>query len=301
VKICYVGNHAQVKSNDDEGAVAYALRQLGHEVICVPEQNRRQFYLPKADLLLFHKFFDVGAIRTFTGPRAFWYFDLVDWKADRTLAKRCAARTAWMRRIIPLVDIGFCTDGDWVAQDASGKLVWLPQGADERMAGHTPPANGEQDIDVLFTGIDRGGGERRESFVREMRERYGERFVHIQRGVHGASLRELVGRAKVAVCPDSPCTSAYWSNRVYLLLGFGAFLLHPYCGPALQGQYADRADLVYYHSRTHLFELIDDLLTHPAYRAAVAGHGMGTTQDRHLYRHRVASLLQTLRERGLVS
>jgi hypothetical protein len=296
MRICYVANHAQVASNDDEGAICFALRQLGHEVVCIPERNRRYFYLPNGNLLLFHKWCDEEAIRTFSGAKACFFFDLIDWKSDRTLGRRCAARRDLISRITRLADVVFMTDGDHVAQDTTGKLVWLPQGADERFVGHSPAAT--QDMDILFTGIAKGGGVRRESFVREMRERYSERFVHVERGVHGMALRELVGRAKVVVCPDSPVTDRYWSNRLVLMLGFGAFLLHPHSEGAMALYRGAQA--VWYRDREQLHKLISVWIGDPEGRNAVAQAGLARTLAEHTYRHRCERMLAALRERGLI-
>ena len=288
MRILYVAKHDQPDSNDDEGAIAHALTALGHDVQRLQEHKGS---LAKrvlgVDLLLFHKWHDPEMLQRFDGicPRVFWYFDLVDWPADPTLAARCEARKRWMWSITSHVELGFCTDGDWVAADATGKLRWLPQGADERLAGF---GIGSNNIDILFTGIGKGGGQQRESFVEEMRRRWGSRFWHVPTGVHGRALADTVASAKVAVCPDSPVTDRYWSNRVFLLAGFGATLLHPHSAGLVK---AFPSGVMRYSSREELHVNVDHLLSSPDDRRALSQAAFGCVVQKHLYRHRCEELL----------
>jgi hypothetical protein len=305
MRVVYVAHHGQ-RNADDEGAIAHAFRHLGHEVVEVDERYGHKAMGLKADLLLFHKWGDHVSIATFHCPKVFWWFDLIDWRGDDTLMRRCANRIDWMKRITPLVDVGFLSDGDWVDRDPgnSGKLYWLPQGADGRVAGYVQPLAGEKPgPDVLFCGIAKGGGRDRISFVEEMGKRYRGRFHHVSHGVYREDLRKLVGSAKVVVAPDSPVTDRYWSNRVYNMLGFGAFLLHPYC-ERLAGMYADGHELVLYQDRHDLFDKLDHFLSDDAQvaedRRRVAGNGLTRTLREHLYVNRVSSLLDVCRERGLL-
>ena len=84
MKIVYIAKHDS-GHNDDEGAIAHAFRSLGHEVICVPEdQGRRAALHTGVDLWLAHKWNDQSGINRINtiknrsgGVLAFWYFDLV--------------------------------------------------------------------------------------------------------------------------------------------------------------------------------------------------------------------------------
>lgn len=292
MRILYVARHGS-GDNDDEGAISYALRKLGHTVLEVPEAHGGIASATGIDLLLFHKWYDYGAVaRSDARVKAFWHFDLVtsdDWE----LKNRDAERVEWMSRITPLVDLGFCTDGDWVASDTTGKLRWLTQGMDERVAGIAdPPPNG-QDVEILFTGTTIHGG-RRMSHVRELVRRYGRRFKVIgdrtKKRYHGRELAAVFARAKVVIAPDGPVTDRYWSNRVYNTLGLGGFLLHPAC-EGLSTQYAP-GELIRYADREHLNELIDFYLHRPADRDARRKWGYEATVTRHLYRHRCEELVR---------
>ncbi len=298
MKICYVANHNS-GGNDDEGAIRYALEKLGHLVISVPERSASFRGTSGSDFLLFHKWDNVNALHRISVPKVFWYFDLVDWD-DPSLVTRNRTRISWMKSIAPHVDLGFCTDGDWVCRfnpECGGKLVHLTQGADERAVGIT---TGEKRVPILFTGISNRGGRGRTDFVHWMRENYEEKFVHIERGTHRGALRTLIGESNVVVCPDHPVTDLYWSNRVYNAAGFGATILHPHC-EVLTGQYRHNEEIVYYTDRENLRSKIDYLLRGDDYvsefRHVLGQRALIRTQTEHLYRHRCESMLRTIKER----
>lgn len=298
MNIVYVAKHDS-GGNDDEGAIHYALESLGHKVQRVREVMGHKAPNVEGDVCLFHKWEDVASIRRMPCPKVFWYFDLVEYE-DPTLAKRNANRVAWMRRIVPAVDLGFCTDGDWVNKDQSGKLLRLLQGADVRYAGR-----GEgQDIDcdppintppILLTGI-RNGGRLRSSFVDEMAITYGTSFQNVTHGIHQQSLADLIARSRFIVAPDGPVTDHYWSNRVYNTLGFGGFLLHPYCATLTQHYHHGR-EIVYYANRRELHELIKQYWNAPEERLRIAMGGLDRTLREHTYTHRCRQLMNIIRER----
>lgn len=303
MKIVYAAFH-DYGQNDDEGAIAYGLQRLGHTVYCVHERVanavvetcRRE----RPDLLLFHKWLAPGAdnaLRQIDCPKVFWWFDLV-WFPDPRLAGRCQSRVDWMNRFTPLVDAGFMSDGDWVAGDKSGKLNWLTQGADERIIGDAPGPR--QGTTLLFAGR-RDDGFLRASFIDEISAKFPDgNFIQLQ-GVYRERLREQIGNTKICLAPDGPVTDRYWSNRVYLMLGFGGFLLHPYC-ERLAEQYTDGEHLVFYRSRQDLFEKIDYYLGAfelAGVRNKIAAAALRHTAEWHTYRARCAALLAELKRRGI--
>lgn len=305
MKIVYVAKHDSGGA-DDEGAVAHALEELGHEVSRLRESNGRmahRLWRRGADLLLFHKWFDPDAVAAAAGacPRAFWYFDLVDWPGDPSLETRSRARRAWMAAVTPHVEFGFCTDGDWVARDTTGKLRWLPQGADGRVAGRAE-GRAAGPSRVLFAGTAKGGGRGREAFVAECRERLGDRFLHVPSGVYRERLRDLIrDTGGVVVCPDSPVTDRYWSNRVWNATGFGAVVFHPRSA-GLEAMYDDGSEVVMYDGREALFRLLGSLPRvadkHPDQVERMRDAALARTLKEHLYRHRVEELLRVVTRGG---
>jgi len=284
MKIVYVAKHGS-GGNEDEDAISHALRELGHEVICIDQRYGYQSAHIRANFVLFHKWYDLDVLKAIKYPKVFWYFDLVRQNDPRKFT-RTSERVKWMADTIPLVDLAFCTDGDFVISMSlkTDKICWLPQGADNRKVGM---GNGglsipyEKRRKILFTGTELGGTYR-ESFVHEMRSLYGLSFDHVKKGLHGRRLADRIADSAIVVAPDSPSSDYYWSNRVYLSLGFGAFMLHPYCAELTQ-HYIPNKEIVYYKDRTELHLLIEYYLSQPQLRQEIANAGLTRTIRDHTY------------------
>lgn len=278
--------------NDDEGAIAHALEVLGHTVVRIDERGK----IPNSqgDLCLFHKTSRFAELERLNMPKVFWFFDLVDGSYDPSLAERSKHRVQWMQSATAVCHRGFCTDGDWVKQDKTGKLRWLMQGADERTL-HAP-APRDVDYPIAFFGMKHHGRKRAEHFD-AINARYGSVFFHLGAGgprtrVHKIALADALSRCAIALALDGPSSDSYWSNRVYLTLGLGGFMLHPACAK-LREQFAHH-ELVTYNDRAHCDMLIDYFLERPEERLARAVAGHKAVVERHLYRHRVEELLCNL-------
>lgn len=319
MKICYVAKHGN-GANGDEGAITYALEQLGHAVTCVRERdsvlttNGRSSFCDflAADLVLSHKWSDWAVLSAIKIPKVSWYFDLVEYPSDPTLRGRDTSRREWMQAALPLVDLMFCTDGEWVRNAGTyellaphaHKLHWLMQGADERITFFGSAADLEP-VDILFTGSVYKCGKERSAFVQDMTARYGERFHWVNSGPGGSpvyrrQLTDLIASARVVVAPDSPVAPAYWSNRAYVTLGFGGFFLHPQCG--LTEHYADGKEVLFYRDKEQLYSLIEESLARTdSDRAGIKWAALERTREEHLYRHRVEELLRVVKEKVGVS
>lgn len=293
MRIVYVAKFDQHNSNDDEDAVAHALTELGHQVIRVDEARGYKAAGQRGDFLLCHKWADTDALRAIKIPKVFWYFDLVDFP-DPTLSKRNQTRLNWMRDVLPLVDLGFCTDGDWVSKDTTGKLVHLFQGADARIAGRGQELVDQETPPILFSGI-RNGGRGRANFVDEMTIQYSGAFLQVQ-GVYRQALANLIASTRIVVAPDAPVSDVYWSNRVYMTLGFGGFLLHPYC-KLLAEHYEDGKEIMFYRSREELHAIIQRYYFQPEACRAIGDAGLQRTLAQHTYGHRVQELVRIVGER----
>ena len=321
MKILFVAKHNS-GDNDDEGAVTYALRQLGHEVTTVHELRRHRSMEEEAmlrqsssfDLCLFFKWDDREAIKAVKCPKAFWYFDMVESvDNDLTLNKRSQYRVEWMRNVIPQCLVGFCTDGDWVdkwnpsrltynpiTDKGFNQLVQLMQGADERYVGLGKPIPDYKGGEILFTGMV-NHGQKRAAHVAHLRERYGDRFTVLGDGgprhrLHGRALADLFASVKVVVAPNGPNTDRYWSNRVYLTTGLGGLLLHPFCEGLLK--HYTTTDITYYPSTEVLDHIIDEVCSMPdADRLRVRKNGLEAAIDRNLYRHRCEELIKEVEAR----
>ncbi len=314
MNILFVAKHDS-GDNDDEGAVTYALRQLGHHVDCVHELRRHRSTEQEAllrtssryDLCLFFKWATVSEIAAVKCPRAFWFFDMVrPIDGDSTLVSRGAHRQKWMDDVMEHCTLGFCTDGDWAAYWNStphlvrqGRIHHLMQGADERYVGFGTPMETDPPLpEILFTGMT-NHGQKRADHVAHLKDWYGARFWILGDGgtrhrKHGRSLADVFASVKIVVAPDGPNTDLYWSNRVYLTTGLGGFLLHPYC-EGLRAQYPDR-ELLMYRGWDHLDSLIQTYLDDAAGREYFRAMGTQATTSRHLYRHRCEELIRIVQE-----
>lgn len=279
--MAYVAKHGS-GGNDDEGAIAHALRQLGHEVLPIAESNPKPV---EADFTLFHKWYPPSSWPT---PLVFWYFDLVDYP-DPTLAGRNRQRRDWMDAVIPRCVAGFCTDGDWAKRCG---LHHLPQGADERRVGY-------YDDGVVKTGkylltCSTKGGRGREAFVSEVRTKYGHDLIHVQNGLHGRQLGYMVGAAKVVFAPSEPVTDNYWSNRVYNVLGFGGVMLHPW-SQGLMHHIAHPGIVTFYGGMREFHDRVEMLSSMTGEeRLARRLAAIKCVRERHLYRHRCEELIRCL-------
>lgn len=297
MKVLYIANHGQENSNDDEGSIAHSLKELGHEVRLVHEREGYVASGMKADFMLFHKWPKVETMSEIRMPRFLWYFDLVDSK-DTTLYLRDKTRMDYINSVRAYLSGAFCSDGDWVERctlnQSPEKFAVLRQGVDTRIKTIEPKANSDS-YTILFTGTQRGGSTR-ESFVKDMTDTYGRQFIHVPRACHQLSLQYAVQQAGIVVAPDGPVTDKYWSNRVYLTLGFGGFLLHPRC-KELEKEYKDNNHLVFYDHRADLHRKIQHYLKNPTERHAIAKAGMKHTLKHYSYLERCKRFIELVKER----
>lgn len=306
LRIVYVARFGNTQSNDDEGAITHALRALGHEVVEVPEREGDRAAGIGGDFLLFNHWADPETLSRVRIPCVFWYFDQVEC-ADPSLKARSQVRRRWMKEMLPLVKIGFCTDGDWVEKvnrdDPEKPLVRLSQGFDERLSPHAPKTPLDQDVDLLLLARYERCGLARQRFINEMKRRYQHlNLVHLPSGCYREDLAHTVARSKIILAPEGPVSDRYWSNRVYLISGLEGFLLHPF-SQELAEHYKPDHEIKFYHDCEDLFHLIEVYLRekkvgHRAWQAAAARE---QTLREHTYRHRVEKMIEVLRERGVVS
>ena len=297
MKIVYVAKHGE-HDNCDESAIAWALQQLGHEVVCVEERpmDPVDWKNLKADFLLFHKWCHPAALDCLTIPAVKWDWDLVE-SHDPTIAHLDHRRVKSVLPVEPYCLVCCYSDGDWVAKDTTGKRVQLMQGADERYAGYGTPYAGVAPI--LFTGRLNYHGAGRVQQIRALQERYGNRFQIVgeppSTKVHGRRLADLFASTKVVVAPVTPSTNHYWSNRVYLTLGLGGYLIHPYCSDLVE-QYPEDT-LLMYRNQKELYELIDKSLVNPSTMEFFRENSHRHTMNNHTYRHRCSDLINIVKER----
>jgi len=297
MRILYIANH-KAGGNRDESAIAYAFKMLGHKVIKVAEEffkfpKTKQLDYDSYDFCLFHHWGNHDDLSTIPIPKAFWYFDLVDHN-DPTLKTRTDYRKLWMKNTTDLVDVGFCTDGDWVNRDPSGKLVRLTQGCDERVLGVTPKHSGSQLL--MMTASRMGTVKRRQEFIQQLLRKYHGRFLLSTKGLYREELKAKIAQAALMIAPIAPVSDNYWSNRVYNTCGMGGCLLHPY-SEGLTKEYQNGEEIFFYEDFEQFQNLITELLADFPYRNRVAHAANLRTKANHTYRHRCETLINIMKER----
>lgn len=274
MKIAYV-TKSELRGNRDEAAIAVALAELGHEVVPLADRDRADVPAD-ADLLLFHHWYncDLDWFRSLPMPKVGWFFD-----------KAWHGREQWLAKIAPLCGVFCLTDGDWAAGCGLDNVRVLRQGISVRCEQGKP--NGQWP-DIVFPGTPYAG---RVDWVRAMERRWGRDFGFVQQGVYGQDMYDLCETAKVIVAPQFPCTDRYCSNRVYVVLGAGGFLLHPKL-KCLNAEFKDGVHYVGYTSQSDLDAKISYYLAHPAERDAVRRAGQRLVHGKYTYKHRVVKLMQ---------
>lgn len=295
MNIIYVARHDRAdQSNDEEGSISYALEKLGHSVMRINEKQVDN-ELPSGDLLLFHHWENYRAIESFRGLRCFWCFDPIECKTEPNLNPRWEIRRKWIERLTHICSLGFLTDGDYVHSDTSGKLHWLCQAADPRL-DFTSEQKYAKSQTILFSGI-ATHGYTRETFVKFMTKKYRNRFLNITEGFHKDKLDKLLHNVGMSVAPDGPLGDYYWSNRVYLVSGYGGFLLHPY-RESLTDHYKDKKEIVYYRNRDELVELIQYYTEHQEEGIQIAQNARKITSERHTYLNRCQEIMSIIRKQS---
>lgn len=285
--------------NDDEGAIAFAFEKLGHKVYRMDERNFVNY--PRSeefDFALCHHHPYPSRLKDLKCPMLFWYFDRVE-QLEASLRQRSEDRRIWIERMTSICHMGFCTDGDYVAQDKSGKLHWLMQGADERIYKSTLDLSPTSlSIDLLFAGA-RGHGVPREKQLDAVKDKFPGKMKVIENRfrVYREAFADVLRSTRICIAPAYPVSDRYWSNRVYVVTSLGGFLLHPWT-KGIEEQYG--SDLITYRDQEELYSLIDywlddsEEVESERERMVMCGR-MRTLRD-HLYRHRCEVILKLFKQ-----
>jgi hypothetical protein len=284
MKIVYIAKHNS-GGNDDEGSIDYALNFLGHEVIKIKEQNSN-YNCPKCDFVLFHHHWtSLRFIRAIKQPKVFWGFDLVE--HDEVPQRP----TSHFKKIAKIADIGFCSDGAWASKHSH--FHWLTQGADSRIIGQQKQ---QEKHKILFTGS-LSYCPKRLAHYRLISERYPTAFFTLTssaKWVYRERLAQLIGASGICVALQSPIKENYWSNRVYVVGGFGGFFIHPYTSQLIK-HYKENEEIILYHSLDDFFDKVDFYLNKPQERERISSRFLKRTKQEHTYIHRCQILLQTVK------
>ena len=299
LKILFLANFSGFWNSP--AGVAEVLEELGHTVT-----RRHEFAVPNAetlirdiqqgdyDCLLFSKG-RLGAVtpREVLSPdgnaieRVLRRTDIPAymWYGDRVLGF-LKEREAWMKRVAPLCRIAFVNDGP-LAETGWANFRLLRLGVLRHHIRSVSISESEK-RDVAFIGSIYGS---RESELAPVREIIGLDQIT---GVYGPQLSEVLNQYRIVLGPRFPSIPNYWSDRIYLVLGHGGFLL----APEVEGMRAEGLiPGVHYACVSH--DTVRDVrfwLERPEERARIAAAGQRLVLDRFTCRHRLEEICGMIRQ-----
>jgi spore maturation protein CgeB len=192
-------------------------------------------------------------------PKVAWYFDLVfGWQGRE-------------KKYLPSLkhfDLVISTDGyeDRYAEHGI-KRVWMPHGFDARKYH---PVDVDESFDAAFIG--HTYTDSRRALLRGLK-RFGLKMFGEKDDCWGSRYAEICNSAKIIVCDNAVNDiPGYWSDRVYLSMGSGAFVLHPDV-PGIETQFTPGKHFDLWHDEAELHDKIRHYLAHDEERKAIARAG----------------------------
>ncbi len=290
MKILYLSKFS--RSYATEHYVTHALREKG---CSVTQQEIPSDFASCQRIALQHD------VILFSKPTARYFPELLDWCKENRLLTVCWLWDLYMnyRPERPPqfnADLLFTTDGGhkdiWQKQYPQHKV--LKQGIHE--PEHVLLPNDTINHDVVFVGMVRSAYKSRVRLVKHLRYRYSDRFSVYQR-TRGLHLNRALAKTKIVVGDSYPSPN-YWSNRIYEMLGRGAFLLHPHT-EGLDTEFTKGVHYVGFE-RGNFSDLDDKIkyyLHHPEERELIRRAGFDHCGERHTYGHRIIELLGAIKQK----
>ena len=102
----------------------------------------------------------------------------------------------------------------------------------------------------------------------------------------------ICGGSKIILGADQENNiPGYWSNRLWLTLGCGGFLLTNYV-PGMERYFNNREHLVWYHDEQECISLVKEFLAKPDERKRIARQGYEYVHSQHTFNHFVDRVMQ---------
>jgi hypothetical protein len=220
---------------------------------------------------------------------ACWMFDLI--RKDFS-----PQRHYWAEKVSPCCDVFFSTDSGNVDDTTLQNQALLRQ-------GYPGPGDVTRDLsrgeltdgyrcDVANLGSVYGY---RSGWVRNLYTRFGDRFASFQSGIHGNALFDFCKSAGVVVGPPYPYYPGYWSNRLYLVTGYGGCLACPTVeGMEEEGWLPGTHYAALPLETNHAADVLEDLVKDEPLQNHLRENGQKLAFAKHRMIHRVADLVQYL-------
>jgi hypothetical protein len=189
-------------------------------------------------------------------------------------------------------DLVVSTDGfeDWYREHGI-RRVWLPHGFDPDKYNPVPAVD-EYKCDVAFIGHVYTASRRQ---LLGSLDKFDFRLYGQDNTCWGTKYAQICSSAKMIV-GDNAVNSipGYWSDRLYISLGCGAFLLYPNV-PGIESQFRDGEHLVLYKDEKDLHKKIKYYLAHKEERWEIAWKGWEHAHRYHTIPQRVQDIEEILR------
>jgi len=284
--LVYIANQGNPNITDrTEEHITRSFVSQGWEVTLLREEQASIALNDQYDLLLIHHWNAHNRLnlieRINAKIKVFWNFDKVWNRRDITINEN-----------LSVCDYGFMVDGTWTVAQNNSKLYVLRQGVGQGLynMGRGKYKPKQYPGKIAFTGNLYGN---RIEWAKQINDRFHLDFICYE-NTHDRDLFDLCATVKIVVAPQYPCDDNYWGNRVYLILGAGGFLIHPYCAE-LAKEFVDGDEIVFYNDMNDLLRKIDFYLEakHSQLRETIQANGY-KKMAQYTFNNRVKSLLEII-------
>jgi hypothetical protein len=283
MRIAYLHNRmGHFVSDSTEYHITQALRELGHTVLLVPEDSALNVTELPFDILLFHKggqyiFPIIERLKKKPNVKVVcWYFDKA-WDGREHFLDKLRSRGVQM----------FVTDGDYAATRKDVHVVRQGWGSANSVAGTPQPERWTEKVG--FLGSLYGERVAWHGFMQKM---FPHELYKNRNNIHGKALCDYVATVPIIVAPAFPSTDQYSSNRVFLTLGAGGFLIHPRLAH-IKEDLEDGKHIILYSSLEDMVQKINQFLDvrFEPERQKIAKDGMELVRSELTYKERIKKIL----------
>lgn len=235
-------------------------------------------------------------------------YDLEFWQAVKASGATLVAwHSDWIQepqqqgpylKHLPVFDQVFSSDGfdsSWYENHGINRS-WLQSACDTRVY-KTVKGSAKYICEVAFVGHLHRLGYRpakRVALVKRLAAEFDFKHLGDDSKVYGREHAVICNSAKIMVCENyREDVPGYWSDRVYMEVGAGAFVLHPRV-PGLERHFKDGVHLVTYDGLDELCEKVRYYLERPGDRERIARAGQAHVHENHSQERRVKEFLRCI-------